>query len=213
MRRTLRRIPMLFALVALIALGATSLAVAHGDRGGEHGKRGAEHGKRSHGDNGRHLGWWKHYRHLGRTCGQDRTWLRGAIEGDRFEIAGGALAQQSGKGTNPAVIALAQRLVTDHTASLKNATDLAGKLRVEVPGDPSPTQQWELDVLGTFSGAAFDQWYSKLEVADHKQDIEEAQDEVRYGCNKIVRREAAMEIPVLQEHLKLAEAALAATQS
>ena len=94
MRRILRRIPVLIALVALVALGGASLAIAHGDRGGEHGHR-------SH-DNGRHLGWWKHERHLGRWCGQDRTWLRGAIEGDRFEIAGGTLAQQSGKATKPA---------------------------------------------------------------------------------------------------------------
>jgi hypothetical protein len=41
-------------------------------------------------------------------------------------------------------------------------------------------------------------------VADHKQDIEEAQDEVEDGCNGEFKREAAKEIPVLQQHLELA---------
>lgn len=84
-----------------------------------------------------------------------------SIEGDRFEIAGGNLAQQ--KASAQIVKALGQRLVTDHAKSLKDAEDVAKKLGIEVPSSPSPSQQWELRVVATFSGHSFDFWYSDLE--------------------------------------------------
>jgi putative membrane protein len=141
----------------------------------------------------------------------DEEWLKMSIEGDLFEIAGGTIAQQ--QGTTQIVRDLGARLVADHTTSLKDATELAQKLGIEVPAEPSPSQRWELRVVSQFTGAAFDRWYSDLEVQDHMQDIQEAQDEVEKGCNRKVRHEAKGEIPVLEHHLELAQAALAASTS
>ena len=64
---------------------------------------------------------------------------------------------------------------------------VANELGIDVPSEPSPTQQWELRVVQTFSGSEFDRWYSDLEVQDHKQDIQEAQDEVDKGCNDQIK--------------------------
>jgi len=50
---------------------------------------------------------------------QDETYLTTAIAGDRFEIQGGTMA--AGKTGNAAVKTLAQRLVSDHSKSLKQA--------------------------------------------------------------------------------------------
>jgi putative membrane protein len=103
-----------------------------------------------------------------------------SIEGDRFEIAGGKLAQK--RGTIPEVVQLGARLVADHSKSLADAVEVAHKLGIEVPDSPSPTQQWELRVVSRFHGAKFNRWYSDLEVQDHKQDITEATDEVEKGA-------------------------------
>src|SRR5205085_12235569 len=111
----------------------------------------------------------------------DEQWLEGAIEGDRFEVAGGRLAQR--KGTDPKVKALGARLVKDHAASLKDAVALARRLGIEVPKTPSPSQEWELHAVNQFSGAQFDRNYAALEVQDHLQDITEARDEVEQGLN------------------------------
>jgi putative membrane protein len=138
----------------------------------------------------------------GDYSGLDEEWLKMAIQGDLFEIQGGQLALQKSQRTE--VRDLATRLIADHTQSLQDATELAQKYGIDVPTEPSPTQQWQLLALQQFSGAQFDQMYSSLEVADHKQDIEEAQDEVEDGCNGEFKREAAKEIPVLQQHLELA---------
>jgi putative membrane protein len=141
----------------------------------------------------------------------DEQWLMMSIEGDRFEIQGGKIAQD--KGTTQKVRDLGARLVKDHSESLKKATDLAEKLGIEVPSEPSPTQQWQLRAAQQFHGAEFDRWYSDLEVQDHTQDIKEAKDEVEKGSNHDVREDAEGEIPTLEEHLRLAQDALASVSS
>jgi putative membrane protein len=136
----------------------------------------------------------------------DQQWLKTSIEGDRFEIAGGLLAQQ--KSANPTVRSLGARLVSDHTKSLKDAMAAAHKLGISVPGKPTPSMQWELQIVGTLSGAPFDHWYSDLEVEDHKQDITESTDEVKEGSNPQIKKLAAQDLPMLKEHLKLSTQAL-----
>jgi predicted outer membrane protein len=137
----------------------------------------------------------------------DEQFLTTAIEGDRFEIKGGVLAQRAG--TTDKVKALGATLAKDHAKSLASASKLARRLHIDVPGGPSPSQQWELRVVASFSGAEFDRWYSDLEVQDHKQDIQEAKDAAKMGCNAKVRQDAREELPVLRRHLGLAKEALA----
>jgi putative membrane protein len=192
-----RYLPLLAISLAAALIGTGSLASASGD----HGQR------RSHGaGHGRHHSCDKHCKN-GRFSAWDEQWLMMSIEGDRFEIQGGQLAQQ--KGTTQKVRDLGSRLVKDHSKSLADAIELARKLGIEVPDSPSPSQQWELRAVAQFDGSDFDRWYADLEVQDHIQDIQEAKDEVKSGCNRKIRRDAKDEIPVLQEHLRLAQDALA----
>lgn len=193
LRRPLRLLPLLAAAVLLGALSSGSFAVAHDDKGEHLGSDKSQRCDKS----------CRHHRY----SAWDEQWLMMAIQGDLFEIQGGRLAQQ--KGTTEKVRALGARLVKDHTKSLHDATALARKLGIEVPSEPSPTQQWQLRVVAQFNGQEFDRWYADLEVQDHKQDIQEAQDEVEKGCNHDVRENAEDEIPTLQKHLKLAQEALA----
>lgn len=140
----------------------------------------------------------------------DEEWLKMSIEGDRFEIAGGNLAQQ--KASAQIVKALGQRLVTDHGKSLKDAEDVAKKLGIEVPSSPSPSQQWELRVVATFSGHSFDFWYSDLEEEDHIQDIEETKSEIEKGCSAEIKKLALEDLPMLEEHLRLSKEAEVASE-
>jgi putative membrane protein len=138
-------------------------------------------------------------------CGLDVEWLKTSIEGDLFEIQGGQLALK--KSENQAVRDLAQRLITDHTQSLQDATGLAQKYGVPVPTEPSPTEQWELEELGEMQGAEFNHDYTELEIKDHEQDIDETSDEVEMGCNPEVKDEANKDLPMLQMHLQLSRQA------
>jgi putative membrane protein len=135
----------------------------------------------------------------------DEYLLQSSIQGDRFEIAGGRLAQQ--KGTAPAVKALGARLESDHAKSLADAVKLAKQLGISVPKTPTPSQEWELAVLGATSGAGFDAAYARLEVQDHKQDIDETKTEISDGVNPKIVRLAREDLPMLRKHLKLSQQA------
>jgi putative membrane protein len=204
-RSVVRFLPALAAALAAALLGAGSFAFA-GDRGGPSGEGG--HWGHHHSQRGDHSGRGQGYGHNGghrrHYSAWDEEWLMMSIEGDRFEIAGGQLAQQ--KSSSSDVRAFGARLVADHSKSLQDAVEVAEKLGIEVPDSPSPTQQWQLRVVAGFSGSQFDRWYADLEVQDHKQDITEAEDEVEKGHNPKIRQLAADDLPVLREHLALAEA-------
>jgi putative membrane protein len=136
------------------------------------------------------------------TSAADATWLTTGMQGDRFEIIGGTVAQS--RAATAAMKAFGARLVRDHTKSLKDAERAARRFGIDVPKTPSPSEQWELRTVGAFTGAAFDRSYSDLEVQDHIQDIQETKDEISDGCNRTVRGLARDDLPVLREHLRIA---------
>src|SRR4051794_7296843 len=137
----------------------------------------------------------------------DKYMLQSSIQGDRFEIAGGKLAQA--KGATPEAKALGARLVKDHTKSLAEAVTVAKRLKISVPKTPTPVQEWELQMTGALAGAAFDVAYAGLEVQDHKMDIEDNKTEAKEGLNARVRALAREDLPTLRQHLALSRQLLA----
>ena len=149
--------------------------------------------------------------HTSTVCGLDVVWLQSSIQGDLFEIAGGKLALS--KSQNPQVRLLATTLINDHSKSLEEAKKLAVQLGITAPTEPTPSQQWEIEELAEMSVQTFNHDYSELEVADHLQDIQDSQNEVKLGCNPDVKNLAQQDIPTLQKHLALAKQALATAGS
>jgi putative membrane protein len=149
------------------------------------------------------------YRAPSTVSGQDQTYLQTSLEGDAFEVSAGRLALR--KSQNAAVREAATRYAHDHAASGSESKRLAKRLRVQGDFAPSPSQQWEIQMLSGLSGGAFDHKYAYLEVLDHKQDLFEAKQEVENGSNPSVIASARKEIPTLSRHLKLARAALRST--
>ncbi|MBV9941775.1 MAG: DUF4142 domain-containing protein [Solirubrobacterales bacterium] len=137
----------------------------------------------------------------------DEQYLKTSIQGDLFEITGGKWAQKHTK--NAAVLRMANRIVSDHTKSVKDAASLARSLGIDVPSTPTPSEVWELKVVTGLRGRAYNHWYASLEVYDHVQDIQETTDEINDGTNPKIRDNARTDLPVLQLHLRLARAALA----
>jgi putative membrane protein len=149
------------------------------------------------------------YRAPATVSGQDQTYLQSAAEGDAFEVKAGQLALR--KSQNADVREAAQRYVTDHSKSGAETKRLAQSLGVKADFAPSPSQQWEIQMLSALGGAAFDHKYAYLEVLDHKQDLFEAKQEAENGSNRQVIAAAQKEIPILTQHLKLARRALQTT--
>jgi putative membrane protein len=138
--------------------------------------------------------------------GQDQTWLKTSVQGDLFEIQGGKLALKTASSST--VKALAKRLVKDHSKSLADAKKTAAKLGIKLENTPTPSEQWELKVVGNFSSSDFDRWYSSLEVYDHRQDIQETTDELKLGSSPEVKALAKQDLPMLRMHLSLSQKAM-----
>jgi putative membrane protein len=139
------------------------------------------------------------------VSGQDQTYLQSGLEGDAFEVKGGRLALR--RSTDPAVRRAARAYAGDHKKSAAETKRLAKALGVQADFSPSPSQQWEIQMLANIDASVFDHWYSYLETLDHKQDLFEARQEVENGSNPSVVASARKEIPMLKRHLKLARAA------
>ena len=184
------------AAAGVMALTGGSIAIANSDHGTTTQRAGV---------NAAHKAKAKATCEKGRFSAWDEQWLMMSISGDRFEIAGGKLAQA--QGTDAKIKALGARLVKDHTMSLSEAEKVARALGIEVPSSPTPSMQWELKAVAKFTGNQFDRAYADLEVLDHRQDIQEARDEVSDGCNAQIRKLAREDLPVLEEHLRLAQQA------
>src|SRR5947209_14504206 len=85
----------------------------------------------------------RHHRST-RVSAWDKQWLMTSLEGDLFEIRGGKLAKN--KTNDVSVTKLADTLIRDHTKSYRDGARLARRLGIEVPDDPTPSEQWELQM-------------------------------------------------------------------
>jgi putative membrane protein len=196
MKALLTRIGAALAVAAVVGVGATtaSAGVRH-DRDGDRDDAASRQLASTH----------------RAVSGLDVSWLKTSVQGDIFEIRGGRIALQ--KSSNAAVRALAQRLISDHSKSLKDAEALAKSHGIQLEKKPTQSQQWELSVISQYSGKAFDVEYGRLEVLDHQQDISETKDEVRMGSNPAIVGDARKEIPMLRLHLRLSKQAYASANA
>lgn len=133
----------------------------------------------------------------------DQKFLKKAAEGGMAEIAMGKLAEQ--KGSTEAVKQFGQKLVNDHTKANDQLKEVAAKENLEVPSALSKKHQKQVDKLAKLSGPKFDKAFIHHAVKDHKKDIEEFKAEAQHGSNPTVRQFASNSVPVLQEHLNIAE--------
>jgi putative membrane protein len=97
------------------------------------------------------------------------------VTANQVDIDAGKLAQSTS--TNAEVKAFSERMITDHTAVNKSATDLVAKLKV-TPED-NPTSQSlksagdkNLVHLKSLKGVEFDKAYAEHEVTYHQQVID-----------------------------------------
>jgi putative membrane protein len=138
-----------------------------------------------------------------------QKFITNAMEGDYAEIDVGKLAQE--KGTSQAVKDFGQKLVTDHSAHLDKAKQLASQLGVKDPGGASVMEKGEYLKLKILSGATFDRTFAKDMVSDHKKDIQAFQKQAaKTGPAADFAKES---LPTLQDHLQTAQSLTQQTQT
>jgi putative membrane protein len=137
---------------------------------------------------------------------QDKAYMTKDGHGNHWEVAVGQIAMQKGGTTQ--IKTLGQALYRDHNASLKKLQALAKKLSFTLPDGPDGYQSKQLRAFANAkTKAQLDREIASAEVADHRQDISDAQKEASAGSNPAVKAFASASIPMLQKHLLLAQAA------
>jgi len=132
----------------------------------------------------------------------DKKFLSDAAQGDISEVTLGRLAVSRG-GTPSKTFG--QHMVTDHSKGTTQVKQLAKQVGASVPQTVEPDAKQLMDRLSTLSGSAFDQVYITSMVEDHKKDIAAYEDEAKNGQNPRVKALATQTLPMLKEHLKMAQ--------
>ncbi len=138
-----------------------------------------------------------------RAVNGDQEFAMKAASGGMTEVKLGQLAME--RGTNPAVKAFGQRMVTDHSKANDELKALVMHDNISLPSNPSSSDQAAYDRLSKLSGKQFDDAYATAMVKDHEEDIAEFQRESTSGTNDRLKSFAAKTLPTLESHLQQAK--------
>jgi putative membrane protein len=133
----------------------------------------------------------------------EKAFIHKAANGGMTEVELGQIAEKNG--TRDDVKSFGERMVKDHGKANDDLKSVASKLNVNVPDKVNAKHQATIDKFSKMSGDSFDAAYAKEMVRDHKEDIaefEKAQGEVK---NEDLKKFITDTIPVMKEHLQMAE--------
>jgi len=133
----------------------------------------------------------------------DKTFATNAASGGQAEVTLGQLAVQNA--TSPEVKAFGQRMVTDHTQANQALLQIAQQKGLTIPNQPDAADRTTAERLKTMKGPAFDRAYMSDMVQDHQKDVAEFRQEAETGTDPALKAFAQKYLPVLQQHLQMAE--------
>lgn len=133
---------------------------------------------------------------------REQHFMTEAIQGDLAEVDIGKLAQQ--KGQTDSVKQFGEMLEQDHSANLQQARQVASQNGLKAPSEPNAKQRSMYKKLSSLSEKKFDTAFARDMVRDHKKDISKYSKEAK--SDSPLADYAKQTIPVLQKHLRAAEA-------
>jgi putative membrane protein len=133
----------------------------------------------------------------------DKEFIEDAAKGGMAEVETGKLVAQ--KASDPSVKEFGNRMVQDHGKANDELTQLAQSKGVKMPDKEKWGDRHEMSKLQKLSGADFDREYAQHAVKDHEKDVKKFQKAAQSAKDPDVKAFAAKTLPVLQEHLAMAQ--------
>ncbi|MEN6466050.1 MAG: DUF4142 domain-containing protein [Syntrophaceae bacterium] len=133
----------------------------------------------------------------------DMKFVMEAASGGLLEVELGNYVAQAA--SSPDVKAFAQRMVTDHSKANQELMTLAEDKQIKLPKEMNKKHMKAYQKLKGMQGADLDKAYMKQMVKDHKDDVKAFGNEAKKGKDPDIKAFAANTLPILQEHLKLAQ--------
>jgi putative membrane protein len=138
-----------------------------------------------------------------REMTNDLPFVREAAGVNLMEIRLGQLALS--KASNGMVKQFGQRMVNDHTRLEQDLTSMVAANGIALNPALTSAQNDNINRLQNLSGAQFDQAYMSMMIQGHQTDVTQFDTQSRNADSPKVREFATRSLPVLQQHLSLAE--------
>jgi putative membrane protein len=132
----------------------------------------------------------------------DGAFARKAAEDSMAQVTLAELAQE--KASSDSVKKFAKRMVEEHTRANDQLKEVALKANIPLPTTLDSKDQGTCDSLSRLSGKDFDKAYAQEMVKDHQQDVAEFRTEANGGRKSPIKAFAVQNLPVVQQHLKMA---------
>jgi putative membrane protein len=147
----------------------------------------------------------QHQKEAGKTAlnQQDHGFVEQAAQGGLAEVQAGKLAEQ--KASDPAVQEFGRWMVADHEMANKRLKGIAKREDVNIPNEPSSTQQSQYAQLQKLSGSQFDHQYIQGQVQGHQMMISLFEKQESAGGSRALKTYARQTLPLLRAHLQEAE--------
>jgi putative membrane protein len=133
----------------------------------------------------------------------EQTFAQRAASGGMAELQAAQLAQQ--RASSPQVKQFAGRMLADHGQANNELQQIAQDQNITLPSAPDRTAVATQQKLHGLNGREFDQAYSQHELRDHEQDVALFRQEATSGQNPALKSFAQKTLPILQQHLQLAQ--------
>ncbi len=133
----------------------------------------------------------------------DAEFLVDAASGGMMEVELANLALQ--KGTSTQVKEFARMMIKDHKKANEELKALAATKNIVLPTALIDKHQRIVNDLKEKSAKTFDAKYMNAMLDDHKKDVEEFEEASKDAVDPDIRAFAAKTLPVLQEHLRMAD--------
>ena len=138
----------------------------------------------------------------GDSMDEQRHFLMHSASDNQYEIQAGQFVEQHAQ--NQQVKQLAQRLVQDHQRAQQQLQQIARQMNVNISQQLMPVQQAMWDELQKKHGQFLERSFTFEQVGDHEKDVLENQWVAEHAQSPQIKQFAQQQVPVLQEHLRLA---------
>jgi putative membrane protein len=139
----------------------------------------------------------------GQLSARDKAFLTAAGHGAQFEVTSGRLAVD--RAADPRVRAFGDRMVRDHGKEYQQLQQLDRSLGLTAPAAPGAEQQKVIAIWSSLRGGPFDCSYAPVMFADHQDDLGMYMAMAGHAADARVRAFAKAQVPVLRQHLQLAD--------
>ena len=135
---------------------------------------------------------------------QDTTFVNTVAQAGTEEINAAQLAETQSHSAR--IKSYAQQMVTDHTAANQKLASIAQSKGVTPSMTPDDAHTQMMSQLQNEHGRAFDRAYIQGQIKDHQMVVQVLQNEIQTGTDPDLKAYASSTLPVIQNHLQMAEA-------